>query len=348
MRIGSFWKSAVPIFLGMVCLQVGLAQSAGQQQPAYTAEEYDAFTRAINEADLAKREAAIINFMKARPNSALNQYAIGTYLQLMQQYQTEGKVPNVISAGEKYLAVQPNDLNALYMTAAAHYQAQQFDKAAKHGDKLFSLKAEAPSTAEWMWPRMAFILADAYVMLNNDAKIAEYGEKACETFEPKDCYRVLAELTRVFAAQEQWTKAADYARKTIQGFEAAEKAMPNPDARWKEYVSTKKALAYAVLGRQAAERQNWSGAVQNYQTALRTNSSIPALNAEAYYYIGLGHWKQNRIDPAMEAFARGCMQRGAPHAKHCRQHLETLYKSSHNDSLAGLDEFIQRVTGKSQ
>ena len=65
--------------------------------------------------------------------------------------------------------------------------------------------------------------------------------------------------------------------------------------------------------------------------------------AEAYYYIGMARWKQNRIDDAMTAFAKGAGQRRAPHARPCREHLETLYKSTHNDSLAGIEEFMSRA-----
>ena len=57
----------------------------------------------------------------------------------------------------------------------------------------------------------------------------------------------------------------------------------------------------------------------------------------------MGRWQQNRIDDAMKAFARGSVQRRAPHSKHCRKHLEQLYKSTHNDSLAGIEEFVERV-----
>lgn len=346
MRMGSLCKNLLVALL-MVPVVPALSLAQGEEQaPKYTPEEYDAFQRAVNEPDAAKKEDAIINFIKANPQSALNEWTVGSYLQLMQQYQTEGKHQKVTTAGEKFLALRPDNISAVYLVTASYYQIQQFAKVAEKGEKLFALKGKSDSNMDWVWPRAAFFVADSYVRLGNDDKVVEYGEQACQNFEPKDCHAILAELTRIYAAQQQWNKAAEYAKKTIEGFEAVEKANPNLDAQWKNYASTKKALSHAVLGRQAAERQNWSGALSNYQACLRTNSSMPALNGEAYYYIGLGHWKQGRMDAAMEAFARGYKQPNAPHSKHCRQYLETLYKVGHNDSLAGIEEFIQRVTGR--
>ena len=91
------------------------------------------------------------------------------------------------------------------------------------------------------------------------------------------------------------------------------------------------------------ERENWDTAIANYQKVISL-STDPSAKAEAYYYTGMGRWDQRQMDSAMDAFAKGAVQKDAPHAQHCRQYLETLYKSTHNGSLAGLEEFIIRVT----
>ena len=117
------------------------------------------------------------------------------------------------------------------------------------------------------------------------------------------------------------------------------------DGDWKVYLNTEKATAYTVLGRSAAEQNSWNAAISNYQQVLNL-SKEPAAKAEAYYYTGMGRWDQSQMDSAMDAFAKGSVQSDAPHAEHCRQHLETLYRSTHNDSLAGIDEFVARVAGR--
>ena len=58
----------------------------------------------------------------------------------------------------------------------------------------------------------------------------------------------------------------------------------------------------------------------------------------------MANWRQQKSDDAMQALAKGSVQRGAPHAEQCRHYLELLYRSTHNDSLAGIDEFVDRVT----
>ncbi|MBI4444413.1 MAG: hypothetical protein HY645_00775 [Acidobacteria bacterium] len=323
-------------FLAPGFSQDGQKEAEGQQDVEYTPEEYDAYEAATSETDPLKKEDAIIAFLKASPQSGLVQYAVGSYLQNMQQYQAQGKLQEVARAGEKLLALYPTDLNALNMTTFAYYQTRQFDKAVKYGEAVYE---KNPSGA------LAFVLANSYGVLKNDDKVLLYGEKACAELAPKDCYPIMAELTRMYASREQWDKAGDFAKKTIDTFESLQKPPETPDAEWQDYVSKQKAISYAILGRQEAEKERWSAAIGNYEMVLKTYAN-PALHAEAYYFIGRGQWKQERLDPAMEAFARGSLQPSAPYAKPCRQYLETLYKSTHNDSLAGLDEFIQRVSGK--
>ena len=100
-----------------------------------------------------------------------------------------------------------------------------------------------------------------------------------------------------------------------------------------------------MIGRSSAERKNWNTAISNYEKVLNL-STDPAAKAEAYYYTGMGRWDQREMSSAMDAFANGSVQKDAPHAEHCRQYLETLYKSTHNDSLAGIDEFVARVASR--
>mgnify|MGYP006966886730 CR=1 FL=1 len=59
----------------------------------------------------------------------------------------------------------------------------------------------------------------------------------------------------------------------------------------------------------------------------------------------MARWDQRQMESAMDAFAKGSVQKDAPHAEHCRQYLGTRDRSTHNDSLAGIDEFVARVAG---
>ena len=337
MRRNPFYKGAFLWLLNVALLQgVPLATAAGQKDFKYTPKEYDAFTKAVNQSNPAEKTNAIVACLKTYPKSALTDYAVSNYLVVMQQYRDQGKAGEVATAGKKILAHQPDNLDALLMTSEASFQTGQYSDAVRYGEKAYAKKAHPP---------LADMLARAYLQLKNEKKVIFYGEKACAKLKPQDCYQVLGELTRIFAEKKQWSKAAPYAEKTIAGFDAAQKPAQTSQTEWNKYVTRRKALSYMVLGRYAAEKGRWSTARSNYQKAIRIYPN-PPYKGEAYYYSGIGHWKGDRIDPAMKAFAMGSVQKGAPHARECRKQLEKLYKSTHNDSLAGIDEFVQRATGR--
>ncbi len=326
MSARSLWNHFLtPLLVLAVAQTVVVAQ--------YTTQEYAAYETAIN-ADLTKREGAIIEFIETNPRSTLVEYAIGSYLQLMQEYQNQGQSRKVFDAGEKLLVLKPDELNTLYMTAISAYRLQQFDTATTYGEKVYLEKPNAG---------LAFVLASSYGQLKNEEKQLEYGDKACAELAPKDCYQILSAIAKIYAGRKEWTKASEYAERTTVGLDAAERPPQTPEAEWNDYLNAERATAYTIVGRDAAERKSWDAAISNYGKVLSI-SKDPALNGEAYYYMGMGQWEQRQMDSAMEAFAKGSVQQGAPHAKHCRQYLETLYKSGHNGSLAGLEELIARVT----
>lgn len=326
MSVPSLWKNAVAALLVLAVSQaVVVAQ--------YNSEEYAAYESAIN-ADPAKREDAIVEFMTTNPRSTLVEYAIRSYLQLMQEYENQGQSQKVFSAGEKLLSLKPDNFNALSMTAYAAYLLQQFEKVTTYAEQAYAQEPNA---------RIASILAMSHLQLHNDEKVIEYGDKACAEVAPKDCYEIMRGLANIYARRKNWTEAAPYAEKTIEGLDAAQKPPQASESQWAEYMNKEKATAYTILGREAAERKNWTTAIAHYSKVL-TLSDDPVVKGEAYFYTGRGRWEQQQMDPAMEAFAKGSVQRGAPHAKNCRQYLETLYKAGHNDSLAGIEEFVERVT----
>ena len=333
MTVKPVWKNVEVFCLGLflVC-PLGLLTDVSGQEVPYSAEEYDAYQSAVN-SDTARRGGEIVNFIKKNPTSALVKNAVFSYVKLMEDYEKRGQVDKVLSAGEKLLSVQPNEIHTLNMTTIAAYRKQQFNKVVRYGEKVYAKK---PSSG------LAFLLANSHGKLKHEVKYIQYGEKACAEMLPRDCYAILGELTRIFAAKDQWGKAANYAQKALAGFDSAKKPAQVSQKDWNDYVKRQKAIAYAVVGRHNAERRRWGATVTNYAKVLNLYSS-PSMNAEAYFYVGMGRWKQRRIDAAIAAFAKGSVQRGAPHARPCREHLETLYKSTHNDSLAGIEEFVNRT-----
>jgi len=324
-----------PSWKTILAISLVLGQTLVLIQAQYTMEEYAAYETAVN-ADPAERHDSIIGFLTANPKSTLVEYAVGSYLQLMQEYQNQGQSQQVVSAGEKLLGVMPEDLTAQHMTALAAYQLQDYDKVTGYGEIVYAAK---PDT------QMAFFLANSFAQLGNQDKQIEYGDKACEELAPKDCFQIFSQVSRIYFGRKEWANAAQYAEKAVEGLDTAEQPGQMSDSDWKTYLNAEKGTAYTVIGRSAAERENWNTAITNYQKVISITKDVAA-KAEAYYYTGMGRWDQSQMDSAMNAFAKGSVLKDAPHAEHCRQHLETLYKSTHNDSLAGIDEFVARVAGR--
>jgi tetratricopeptide (TPR) repeat protein len=308
-----------------------------QQDVVYTADEYAAYQKAVEEPDPAKREDAIVAFIKANPKSSLIQYAVGGYLQLLQEYSSAGEMAKLAGAGEKLLSVRPEDVSVMYQTGVAFFKSQQFAKAGYYLEKVYEKQPE---------PSIAFMLAVTYGSPGaaDDEKVVKYGEIACSQFPPQDCYVILTQLTRVASEKKQWAKAADMAKKTLIAFESVQKPEGVPDTEWKDYLSREKAVAFAAQGRQAFENGDWKATLDLYGKALELYDKLPGLNAEAYYHIGFAYWNLRDLKPAMKAFALGSIQKGALHAKPSLEQLERLYRSQHNDSTAGMDEYIAETT----
>jgi tetratricopeptide (TPR) repeat protein len=317
--------------------QAGEQQSAsGEQEVRYTAEEYAAYQKAVEQPDPAARADAIIAFVKANPQSSLVSYAISAYEQLMQDYQAKGETQKLAAAGEKLLSVRPGDLRVMYATGLAFFQTEQFSKAAPLLEKVYEKQPE---------PDIAFRLAIANGTpgLGNNDKLIKYGEIACAQYPPAETYRILTQMTRAYSEKRMWIKAGDTAKKSLQALTEAAKPASVSQADWDDYVNREKAVAYSAIGRQAIEKGNLAAALENYKKSLSTYSKLPALQAEAYYQIGIIYWKSNSAHWAMVAFAKGQAIKGVPQEKWCRQQLETMYSYDHNGSLAGLSDFIDQA-----
>jgi len=313
-------------------------QQAQESEPPpdviYTPEEYAVYDKAVKEPDPATREDAIIAFIKANPKSSLVNYGISSYLELMQQYMSEGNMQKLVVAGEKMLALRPDEMPIVYRTGVGYFQTQQHQKAVGPLEKAYQKEPD---------PKIAFMLAVSHSALGNDDKVVKYGEIACASFEPKDCYQILTQLTRVALDGKLWAKAAEHAKKTMAALDQVAKPAAISQAEWDDYVAREKAIAYSAMGRHAYEGNNLQAALANYQSALKTYRKLPGLNAEAFYHIGMVHVKMQNAEAAMKSFACGQAQKGAPHQKPCRDQLEYLYRYGHGDTLAGLDEYLEQT-----
>lgn len=331
------FQSKLLAFLLLIAGMVAAAPVLFAQEVEYTQEEYNLYSEAVGKPDLKARQQAIIDFIKANPESALNQYAVDRYIQAMQEQQQNKEHAVVVEMGEKFLSsVNDSHPGVLHLTTRSAFQIQQYENTVQYGLKL---EKEAPEKV----PGLNYILAKSFQAANNEAQFISYGEKACSELSPKDCLDLLPSLMRGFAGKKDWKKAAFYAEKTIEALDATPRPAHLDQQEWGNFTKEERASAYSLLGKHAAQNKKWNAAEQYYRQAIQTKPT-PARSVEAYYYIGMANWNKGAIDPAMEAFAKCSVQKDSPIADSCRKKLEQLYRSTHNDSLAGLDELIKRVT----
>lgn len=328
MKLHGFYKCLCALAL------VATSGAAMAQELDYDEEQYNQYLNAINTEDPVAREDAILAFAKANPKISLVTYAINNYVQAMDEDRKKGLTDRVFEAGVKLLNFQPENVSAQYFTAEAAYALMKYQEAVTYGEKVY---ASNPT------PGFAYLLALSYQQLGNEAKFIEYGAKVAADTAVKDYtpghFQIMTSLRAIYTREKKWDEASKYAHKVLSGFESAK----IPDG-WDEYMRREKGVSYAVLGQAANAKDDWSSVLSNYGKALSLASN-KELIAESHYYIGVANWKSNNITPAMEGLAKCAVLPGTPYTDLCEKYLETLYRSTHNDSLAGLDEFKQRVAG---
>lgn len=304
----------------------------------YTIEEYNAYQKAVDDG-----EDAMIGFLQEHPDSSLNEYVVGAYLQKLNGYSEKAQWDKAYQEGKKFLdqvgtkTVPEDNQNRsliLAMTTWAAYNSRHYAEAAQYGEKVYATKPDTPN--------LVMILARSYLNAGDLANAVKYGEKYCATVEPEKCFDILPTLMRYYADQKNWNTAGKYARLTVDALSKAPKPASVEASEWQKYTNEQKSVAYTIMGRNAFESKNWTASEKSYSTALNLAPNND-LRAEAHYYIGMSRWNQKQIDPAMDAFARGVVQGNTPYRETCQKQLEKLYRATHNGSLAGLDELLERV-----
>jgi hypothetical protein len=86
-------------------------------------EEYAKYQNAVNQTTPAAKAAAFEDYLKAFPNSAVKADVLS---QLMFAYNAAGDIPNTLSAADRLLAIDPNNLRAL--TFQVYYRRADADK----------------------------------------------------------------------------------------------------------------------------------------------------------------------------------------------------------------------------
>ncbi|MGH9426208.1 MAG: hypothetical protein ACRD2L_07890, partial [Terriglobia bacterium] len=175
----------------------------------YTQEEYDEYLKTSNLPDLKARAAGLSQFIKARPNSKLNEHALAAYSALLKQLYEQKDMASLAPAAEGFLEVKPGDLAALGAAMEAFYSNKEYAKAVKFGEPFYQAK---PSK------EVAQLLAYSFDQLKSDAKFASYAEKCVPDMSPKDAFFYSAKLSYYYGGQKNIPKAASYCQKMMSAY----------------------------------------------------------------------------------------------------------------------------------
>lgn len=298
-----------------------------QEAPKYTAEEYKAYQELTNETDGTKKMDLIVKFLQDRPQSTLREHAIAGFQTLMNQHQSGEKWADLVSTGERYLAIAPDDIFTVSMLTTGYQKTGNLQKFAVFGEKVFE-KNPSPNTA--------YYLAKAYLDLKNIPKFLQWGEKTVELIPGN--HEILFELTKKFGEAEKNTQAAKYARLCVKAIQSATKPEAASEKLWKDYTTNVLATCYNVIGQVAYKQQDYATAIANLENSLR----YYVRNDLAYYHLAHSYWQQGKVDIAMKNFAKTYLLKTkiSPTAK---QHLDNLYKTTHQNSLVGLERVIAKA-----
>lgn len=298
-------------------------------------QQYARYQEAVAVEGAEEKSAALIDFLKEFPKSKLNEYIVGEYHKLSNHAYSSGNYRQAITLSAKFLPLYPNDFPSLYFSAESHFRLGDYKKSVGFAEKLLKHSQASADVKK----QATFILAYAGVQSGDKRLVLAHGDQAIAAYGPDQTFSILVELMRHHFANDNVAKAAVYAPQALKGLEA-NKAKGN-GAQWKKYVDDNMLLCHVVLGHSNFQRERWSEAIREFRRVL-TMTQTRALIGEAYYNIGMSFWKMNKVEPeAMQAFARGFKRGVGEHANACQKYLEDLYKSRHNGSTAGLDEFIE-------
>lgn len=293
----------------------------------YTEEEYKTFQDIQAEKDDAKKVDMIVKFLQEKPKNGLRPNLISECQKVIADLGEAKKWPQVIAQGEKFLGVAPNDtLTITYMARA--YEATSNTKGfAAFGEKVYALKPSGD---------LAMAIARAYQKLGNDAKYMQWREKVLAS--DPDNIEILSDMTQKYAASQNNAQAMKYARMCLKALPTAKKPADIDEQSWKNTVNGAYAIAYGVVGANAYQTNNYAEAIKNLDSAVKYYKR----NETAYYFLGMSYWRQNKLDAAMLNFAKAYLIKGTT-AKAAKQYLDQLWKSSHRNSLAGVEKVVERA-----
>lgn len=292
----------------------------------YTEEEYKTYQDIQAENNASKKTDMIIKFLREKPKNELRSYMVAEFQKTISSLEKEKKFQQVISLGERYVAVVPDDNFTIMALAAAYGETRNMKGFAAFGEKAYASKPSA---------QFAKAIAEAYKELGNDTKFIQWAEKTIALM--PDDVEMLYELIRKTAATQP-AQSVKYAKLCLRALPEAKKPADKDELTWKNNVNAMYAISYASIGAAAYQSNNYAEAITNLSNSVKYLKR----NENAYYFLGMSYWQQNKISEAMLNFAKAYLIKGST-SQSAKQNLDKLWKAGHKDSLAGEQQVLERA-----
>ncbi len=300
------------------------SSALAQENPQYTVEEYNAYQAITAESDPAKKVDLITQFFKTYPKSTLKPHVTSDFQEALKNLRDAKKWTQVITLGREFLGVVPDDAYTVAVVAEGYSETKNYQQFVVFGEATYKTNPSG---------NLAYAMAKAYKELGNNAKYLEWGEKTVASL--PDNYETLLEMAIIYSDNQRIAEADKYAKQCLKVMQAAKKPEQMSDKDWSAYSNRAFLACYLIIGSNAYQRQQYTAAIPNLENALKYN----ARNDMAYYWLGECYWQARNTGLAMKNYAKASILSGRA-AVPARQKLETLYKQTHANSLAGLDKVI--------
>jgi tetratricopeptide (TPR) repeat protein len=278
----------------------------------------------VNEPDPLKSGTMLMEFIAKYPKSTLRKHVEDGYGVLLFKCSEDKKYQELLTLSDQWLKIHPKNQRLIAYKATA---ANQLGKQEICVQCMIELYEMEPSGLA------AYEIAQKYKEMNNLAKLIEWTEKIHKYPEYAGEFGLPLYIAQKYADSKNFPKASEYCQLTLKSIDAAKLT----DATAQEQARKVRRACHHLIGVNLFESGRFQDAMKFFQQALKIERY-----GDAYYYIGLCEWKLSKVEEAIDSFAKAEILGGESKAK-AKEHLETLYKSLHDNTLIGIDKVYKRA-----
>ena len=313
------------VLIAIVSLSCVATVVASQESETY-AEEYELYQKAEAEADIAKKQALLIQFVETYSESVLDPNISYMYALSYAPSRERRQWQRLANLAENFLRHRPDDSAAVQAATEAYQNLGNSRKLVDFGAKLY---ADSPNA------NTAYFVAKAYQSLNDQGNFRKWGLRTIG-HDPNNL-QVLVELSNSYWNANDFPNTDLYANQALQATEKARKPASQSDEEWNAQLNRTRAFCYRAIAETAYVGKNTNKARENFETSIRYD----AHNDFAHFRLGLIYWGTRRTDEAIQSLARAVALNGSNIMK-AKYELDRLYVSVHG-STEGLPTILHQA-----